>query len=132
MNETLIVVFLGLIAAALIVQTAFMAVTFSRLSKAAERLRQLADELERQWPPLRERIAAACDEIAALSQSARSVAQRTESVVDRVTSTAEHAGGLIRAVTGWPVTPWGRVAAVVRAIRRGIEFYRGGQARRVN
>src|SRR5262245_32954047 len=114
--NTLSVVFLGVIAAATLAQAVLVAVACIQLSRAGSRMGALADELERDWPPLRERLSTACDELTAFSQSARAVAVRTESAVSRVTSTAEHAGGFIRAVAGFPVTPVGRLAALFRAV----------------
>jgi hypothetical protein len=126
--NTLLVVFLAVIALCALVQAVFFAVAAVATLRAAARLDALTNRLEREWPEVRLRVESLSEDVAEVSRKARDLAERTELTADRVATATERAGHLVRAVASLPIGPVVRVVAVVRAIRYGLRVFRSMRA----
>jgi hypothetical protein len=124
-----IVVFLGVIAFCAFVQSVFFAVAAVATVKAASRLNELSARALREWPEVRDRLVSVSEDVADLSRRAREMAERTESAAESVARVTQRAGALARAVATLPIGPVSRIVAVARAVRYGIQAYRGRTAR---
>jgi hypothetical protein len=128
--NTLLIVFLAVIALCAVVQAAFFAVAAAATLKAAARLDAMTERIEREWPEVRTRLESLSEDVAEVSRKARDMAERTEYAADRVASVTERAGSIVRAVAALPIGPVARVVAVARAIRYGLQVYRSVRASR--
>jgi hypothetical protein len=154
--ETWLIVFIGIVAIAVLLQATVLLALFITVRRTAQRVEQLSNELHERALPLlskvtlliedvQPRISGMFSDAAEISTLARVQVQRVDRVLaeaaERLRMQLVHADQILTGaldsvedtsaqIRRSIVTPLQSVIAVVRGVQTGIEFYRSGGARR--
>jgi hypothetical protein len=118
-----VLVFLGVMAAASLAQTAFLIVLTLESRRMAARVQGLSDRIEKDLRPSLDNLSRITRNLAELSDigvvQARRVDDALADTLDKVKGTTES----FRKFLVRPLAPLGDILAFLRGVRRGIEVY---------
>jgi hypothetical protein len=121
--ESWAVVFLGVIAVGSLVQTVFIVALALAGKRLARRVDEMHDRFERELRPSLESISRMSRNLAEMSDLATLQARRIDGVLADIIDKVEDATGHLRRFLLRPLGPLADVAAVIKALRRGLDVY---------
>jgi hypothetical protein len=117
------VVFLGIIAAASVVQSAFLLGLALEGKKLSRRVAEIQDRIEREIKPSLDNVARVTRNLAEVSDLAVLQARRVDGLLADTIEKVEETTTLIRKVVLKPIGPLVDLAAFLKGLRRGLEVY---------
>ncbi len=117
------VVFLGIIAVASVVQSAFLIGLILEGKKLSKRVADMQDKIEREIKPSLDNVTRVTRNLAEVSDLAVLQARRVDGLLADTIEKVEETTTLIRKVVLRPIGPLVDIAAFLKGIRRGLEVY---------
>jgi len=117
------VVFLGVIAAASLVQAAFMVGLALGGVRLARRLAELSDKLDREIKPALDNVTRVSQAAAEIADLATLQARRLDLLLADTVEKIEETTGVIQQLVVRPLKPVGAIMAFMRGLQRGMETY---------
>ncbi len=117
------VVFLGIIAVASVVQSAFLIGLMLEGKKLSQRVADMQDKIEREIKPSLDNVTRVTRNLAEVSDLAVLQARRVDGLLADTIEKVEETTTLIRKVVLRPIGPLVDIAAFLKGIRRGLEVY---------
>jgi hypothetical protein len=117
------VVFLGIIAVASVVQSAFLIGLMLEGKKLSKRVADMQDKIEREIKPSLDNVTRVTRNLAEVSDLAVLQARRVDGLLADTIEKVEETTTLIRKVVLRPIGPLVDIAAFLKGIRRGLEVY---------
>lgn len=117
------VVFLGIIAVASVVQSAFLIGLILEGKKLSKRVADMQDRIEREIKPSLDNVTRVTRNLAEVSDLAVLQARRVDGLLADTIEKVEETTTLIRKVVLRPIGPLVDIAAFLKGIRRGLEVY---------
>jgi hypothetical protein len=121
--ESWAVVFLGVIAFASLVQTAFLVALAVAGRRLARRVDEMHDRFEREVRPMVESLSRLSRNVAEITDLATLQARRIDGVLADTIDKVEDATGYLQRFLLRPLGPLADVAAVIKGLRRGLDVY---------
>jgi len=121
--DTWAVVFLGIIAIASVVQSAFLIGLALEGKKLSRRVAEIQDRIEREIKPSLDNVARVTRNLAEVSDLAVLQARRVDGLLADTIEKVEETTTLIRRVVLKPIGPLVDLAAFLKGLRRGLEVY---------
>ena len=121
--ESWAVVFLGVIALASLVQTVFLVALALAGRHLARRVDEMHDRFERELRPSIDSLSRMSRNLAEITDLATLQARRIDGVLADTLDKVEDATGHLRRFLLRPLGPLADVAAVIKALRRGLDVY---------
>jgi hypothetical protein len=121
--ESWAVVFLGVIALSSLAQTVFLVALAVAGRRLARRVDEIHDRFEREVRPSLESISRASRNLAEVTDLVTLQARRIDGVLADTLDKVEDATGYLRRFLLRPLGPLADVAAVIKALRRGLDVY---------
>ena len=122
--DPLIVVFLGIIAFAALVNAIVLTVAAVIAWKASARIDTLAQRAENEMGRLGQKVEHLTARVETLARQAHETMARSEPVVDRVASRTEQAGDAVRRAVESPGAALRNGSAILHGVLRAVEAYR--------
>lgn len=123
-RDAWLLVLLGVIALAALVQTVILVVAALAARRAAERLAAIEIELRQQLSQSLVHLQRASDSVTEMAQHTARQAQRVEHLLDVTTDGARHAVQMV----GGALLPSLKWVALFKGVLRGIQIYRARRA----
>lgn len=117
------VVFLGIIAVASVVQSAFLIGLALEGKKLSRRVAETQDRIEREIKPSLDNVSRVTRNLAEVSDLAVLQARRVDGLLADTIEKVEETTTLIRKVVLKPIGPLVDLAAFLKGLRRGLEVY---------
>ena len=117
------VVFLGIIAIASVVQSAFLIGLALAGKKLSRRVAEIQDRIEREIKPSLDNVSRVTRNLAEVSDLAVLQARRVDGLLADTIDKVEETTTLIRKVVLKPIGPLVDLAAFLKGLRRGLEVY---------
>jgi len=117
------VVFLGIIAVASVVQSAFLIGLALEGKKLSRRVADIQDRIEREIKPSLDNVSRVTRNLAEVSDLAVLQARRVDGLLADTIEKVEETTTLIRKVVLKPIGPLVDLAAFLKGLRRGLEVY---------
>jgi hypothetical protein len=121
--ESWAVVFLGVIALASLVQTVFLVALAVAGRRLARRVDEIHDRFERELRPSLDSLSRMSRNLAEITDLATLQARRIDGALADTIDKVEDATGHLRRFLLRPLGPLAEVAAVIKALRRGLDVY---------
>jgi hypothetical protein len=121
--ESWAVVFLGVIALASLAQTVFLIALAVAGRRLARRVDEIHERFDREVRPSLESFSRVSRNLAEISDLATLQARRIDGVLADTLDKVEDATGHIRRFLLRPLGPLADIAAVIKALRRGLDVY---------
>ena len=121
--NTLIVVFLGIIALAALLNAVVFAALAVGARKATSGLDTLSLQAERKLPELGRKVASMTERVAGYSARAAAFAHRTEPKVEAVANAAQRTTGKVRSAIHWPFASRHNALVLAHAVQRAAQVY---------
>ncbi len=121
--DTWAVVFLGIIAVASVVQSAFLIALALEGKKLSRRVADMQDRIERELKPSLDSVSRVARNLAEVSDLAVLQARRVDGLLADTIEKVEETTTLIRQVVLKPIGPLVDLAAFLKGLRRGLEVY---------
>lgn len=122
--ETWVVVFLGMIAVAGVVQAGFLVAMALAIIRLTARVDALQDNLEQRIAPALEGLDRVGRNLAEISDLATVQARRIDLVVADTIETLEDTLTVARRLVARPLRPFSHVLALLRGIQKGVGVFR--------
>ena len=117
------VVFLGIIAIASVVQSAFLIGLALEGKKLSRRVAEIQDRIEREIKPSLDNVSRVTRNLAEVSDLAVLQARRVDGLLADTIEKVEETTTLIRKVVLKPIGPLVDLAAFLKGLRRGLDVY---------
>ncbi len=121
--DTWSVVFLGIIAVASVVQSAFLIGLALEGKKLSRRVAEIQDRIEREIKPSLDNVSRVTRNLAEVSDLAVLQARRVDGLLADTIVKVEETTTLIRKVVLKPIGPLVDLAAFLKGLRRGLDVY---------
>jgi hypothetical protein len=121
--DTWAIVFLGIIAVASVVQSAFLIGLALEGKKLSRRVAEMQDRIEREIKPSLDNVSRVTRNLAEVSDLAVLQARRVDGLLADTIDKVEETTTLIRKVVLRPIGPLVDLAAFLKGLRRGLEVY---------
>lgn len=121
--DTWSVVFLGIIAVASVVQSAFLIGLALEGKKLSRRVAEIQDRIEREIKPSLDNVSRVTRNLAEVSDLAVLQARRVDGLLADTIEKVEETTTLIRKVVLKPIGPLVDLAAFLKGLRRGLDVY---------
>lgn len=122
--ETWGVVFLGVIAAASVVQAIFLIGLARSGRRLGSRLDELQRRIDRDVRPALEQLSRVTRNLGEMSDIATQTTHRAADVVTGALDRVDEVAGLVRRLLLRPLGPFAEIVAVLRGLQRGFSVYR--------
>jgi len=121
--DSLVLVFLGVIALSSLVQGAFLVFLGMSGLKLARRVGEVQKSIDREIRPALDNVHKITENLATVSAIATEQAQRVEMLVNDTVSRVEDAREHVRRAVARPLDSFRDVSAILKGLRRGFDVY---------
>ncbi len=122
--------FLGVIAAAAIVQCVFVVLAARSLHDTGERVKDLCNRFDRELKPTLDDLRQGASNLRAITEAGHAQTRRIEGLVSLAIESVESAIESARTVLIGPLNSIAGVSAFWGGLRRGIDAFRGAEGRK--